>query len=266
MFTHTYDRELAADAGRARTALLATLPGLDGCTIVDEGEPIVVRRAGGERGRRFALTARLTPGAGVLRMSIHGGGESHGEFAAEIAAALPEGILADQGLPAALAAMARPELVLGGFELRHLANELIPGERVLMMASCHVRRNLSLAVLTDRRLLVKDRKLLRYGTREVVLAKITSLTTLNKISGDMVAVTAPNVTLRMKGMHPGRGKTFSDLLRTRIDAAAAPAAEAGAPAGAGEVRALAALRERGLLTDAEFTVAKHRALGLGGAG
>lgn len=267
MTTHTFTRTSNANDQTTHQAILQAIPTIKDCTVTDPGNPIQFERKRRMLANRWAMTGAITVANGEITTTIEGTGDAHALFVAEIYAALPDGLLYDHGIGAATAAMAKSERFFGSMELANLVNEMTPGEAVQMMASCNIDGNAGLIVLTDRRILAKDRKAWSASTREIQPKSITSISTGKKLTGETLTLTVSNADVEVTTLQHGRGKQLADRIRKMMavptSSASAPAAPQSQSGGAAdELMKLAELHAAGVLTDEEFTAAKARALDL----
>lgn len=259
---HTFRAESTAPDDATHHFLIAAISQVRDCTVVDEGNPIVVERKRNVMRNRWAMPAKFTVDRGVITAEIEGAGNMQAAYFRDVLKGLPEDLIHDQGFGAAQSQMSKTERFFGGVELAMLRDELVPGERIQFMASCQHDKKASLIILTDRRLLMKDQGVTSSETLEIDPKLVTSLGLKAKATGEQVTFTASNVELELTGMQHGRGKELVDRLRD-ISRRKEPEPQLAGPGShADELAKLAELHAAGVLTDEEFRAAKSRALGI----
>ena len=135
-----------------------------------------------------------------------------------------------------------------------------------MVTSGNVDDNLGIIVLTNLRVIIKDRKLMGSEMKEITPSSITSLSTGKRMTGETVKMTVSGSDLEITALPQGRGTELANLLRqvmngpTSPTPAAAPVEPVADPIA--QVEKLAELHAAGILNDDEFTQAKAKALGI----
>ncbi|GAA0811630.1 PH domain-containing protein [Spirilliplanes yamanashiensis] len=214
------------------------------------------------------ISAQLTPrgdGAAV-RWRVDALGDKHFDILDDIAAELPAGLLDDQGIAAAVADLGLHR-VFGRKEIRHLHNVLHVDEDVVALGTGQYGSKLGLVALTNDRLFFFEKSLLSLESLdEFPLASIASLTVQKSRTGETLTVHSSGNTVEIKNMGHGQADAVVRGLRDVRAAAAAPApASAPAPAPADDpvarIERLAGLRDKGLISDADYEQKKAELLG-----
>lgn len=153
-----------------------------------------------------------------------------------------------------------------GRELRNLAGMLSPEELVLDLIQGAYANQTGLLVRTTKRVMFFAKGLVSTKVEEFSLDKVTSVQyTTGLMLGDITVFASGNKA-EIKSTVKAHTKPFVDALRVQLEdgkAAALPARDTQAATGAlGDLERLAGMRERGLLTDEEFSAAKRKVLGL----
>lgn len=154
-------------------------------------------------------------------------------------------------------------------ELNHLPSILMDGEQVLAFSSGLMDNNTWLIVLTDHRVLFLDKGLI-FGLKQVSI----NLNRINSVSGTTglllgeIRIEDGASERVIKNVWKKTVGTFTnkvqDALHAHRRAASAPQTAPTVPASADDIvsklERLASLKERGILTDAEFAEQKARLL------
>jgi hypothetical protein len=154
----------------------------------------------------------------------------------------------------------------GGREIKKLVEHLWEGERVERMTTGYYGNGNGLIVLTDRRLLFIQDGMLSHKTEDFPLDKLSSVQWSSGIAlGSITVFSAGNKAVIQK-MNKVDGKAMVDLVRGRMnDGAQAPAAAPVATPASdpfADIERLAELRDKGIITEDEFTAKKQALLGL----
>lgn len=259
-------RTLLIDPAAAHHTLLEKLPSIKDVTIIDGGNPIQIDRKRRLTANRYAMTGTVTLNGDELAISIDGLGSMQSKFAAEILDLLPEGAVYDHGLNDALAKMEKSAKFFGSRELSTVLDDMQAGEEVEMVTSGNVDNNLGIIVLTNLRVIIKDRKLMGSDMKEITPSSITSLSTGKKMTGETVKMTVSGSDLEITALPHGRGTELANLLRQAMNGTTPPAPTAAPVEPAADpiaqVEKLAELHAAGILNDDEFAQAKAKALGI----
>jgi hypothetical protein len=195
-------------------------------------------------------------------------GTKHYAVATDVASAIGDDAFDDRGLTAAQDRLSKISKVGGWLELRTVRNYLTATETVLELGQGTWGKDQGVVVLTDERLFFFDKGLLiRATVEEFPLTAITSVTASKKVTGEALAITvAGNVTTITRMTHgqaDALARRFRQAKIAQASAAAAPIQTVGtAPSAADELAKRADLRDRGVLTEAEFQAKKAQVLGL----
>jgi hypothetical protein len=164
-------------------------------------------------------------------------------------------------------------------DVRKLPEYLNGGERVLAMTGGQVGGNQGLLVATDRRALFVSEGVVRHSFEDFPYDRVTTVTVTRGLVFGTIVLSTAGVSRVVQNVARGEAEEVAAVLRERVEAstrgrhAPQPAAAPGrhhasvpaaqpAPGGiAAELRELAALRDQGVLTNAEFEQQKARLLG-----
>lgn len=258
-------RTLLADPADVHSTLIRGLPSIKDVEVQDAGNPIVFKRKRRITANRYGMDGTATIDGNNLTLSIDGLGNMHSKFANEIFAILPDGAIDDHGIGEVLANMDKSAKFFAKLEVNNLIEDMRAGERIQFMTSGANNDRICAIILTDQRVLLKDKGFIEHSTKEIDPRAVTSISTGKKISGESVSLTVSGSELEITGMPHGRGSEFVERLRKLRDEANAPAVSSPAPTtddGLDKLQKLADLHAAGVLTDEEFAAAKAKALGL----
>lgn len=187
-------------------------------------------------------------------------GNKHFEVLADVAEALGDDVLDDRGVAEAVERLGKASRVFGRKEIHYLRNLLRSDERVLELGQGRYGDKQGLAVLTDRRLFFLEKSLVSETVEEFPLDSISSLSVSKKITGETLQVYASGNAAEIKSMMHGQGDALARAFRALqqdTSVAEAPAADDDL---VGQLERLASLREKGVLSEAEFEAAKAELL------
>jgi Bacterial PH domain len=263
MPTLTFTRHSQAPDQQTHDALLQILHTIQDVSVVATGNPIKAVRRRNVLKNRWAMTATIKVADGVITATIEGQGSMQAAFAEEILGELPRNMVDDRGLSAALERMSRSERFFSAAELNRLQDELRPLEEVRLMAACAVDRDLALIVVTSQRVLLKDKRFFSSATREIYPAQITSITTGRSMGNETLDLTVSNAQIRIRNLQMGRAEALAREIRSMASPAHSANTTLPQPVSAAEeLGKLAHLHSSGVLSDAEFAIAKARLLGM----
>lgn len=257
----TFTRTLLLDPQVAHRQLVDGLPTIKDVTVTDPGNPIQVERKRNIRANRWASKAQILVDGDTVEITVDGLGSQHAKFSAEMLELLPEGAVYDHDLPAAKERMGKSGRWFASLELHQLIDDLRPRERVISLDSCQVDGELALLVVTDRRILAKNRKAFESSAREISPKSISSIESGSKITGDWLKLSVSNSSIEVSVLNAGRGKELANTIHTLMEEPTQPT-PAPSSSGIGNLEKLAELHASGVLTDEEFSAAKAKALGL----
>jgi hypothetical protein len=206
---------------------------------------------------RIELLPEADGAVAVCRVDMLG--NRHYAILSEIAEAVGDDAFDDGGVTAAVEALGKLGRVFGRKEVRHLRHLLHADERVLVLGQGVYDKKQGLIALTDRRLFFFEKSLGSEIVEEFSLKSISSLATSKKIGGERLVIHASGNASEIKQLRPGQAdeiaRRFRQLSRVREHPATPPAGAAvTSPAEDQLMRLerLAALHERGALSDEEF--------------
>ncbi|WP_158247662.1 PH domain-containing protein [Actinomyces qiguomingii] len=266
MPTIVVSRRVLAPDPQVHAILVQGIARIQDCTIVDAGRPIRVERKRNMLRNRWAMAAEVSVEQGVVTIHVDGAGSNQRAFSQEIFALLPEGIVDDQGLADATAHMHKSERFFSKAELRTLQDDLRPDERVKMLVSCALDGSVGLLVLTDKRLLLKDRTLGAQATREINPRQITSISAGRWLGNETMEFTVSGSAIKVSNLSSGRAEELARAIREVQAAADQPVQivqQLAQPVDASPVEqlnGLAQLHASGVLTDEEFAAKKAEIL------
>ncbi|WP_285703698.1 SHOCT domain-containing protein [Microtetraspora sp. NBRC 16547] len=152
-------------------------------------------------------------------------------------------------------------------EIRHLVDYLLEDEVVDQMAGGAFGPGIGLVVLTDRRLLFVKDGLVAKVSEDFPVGKISSVHWEPGSSHGTLTVTSSGDKAEIEHIHNDDGERIADAIRHRLPGArsAASPAPAEAPVSGEDdvfeaLRKLGELRDKGVVTDAEFEAKKAELL------
>lgn len=213
---------------------------------------------------RWAATITGTPSPGTqgtrVEWVVEGLGNKHYELVASLAEGMPEGSIYDHGIAEAAAKIPGGKL-FGRREIAHLSNLLDYEEHVHVAAVGNLGGKLGLVALTDHRLMFVEKSIGNESLTEFDLGAINALSLGKRIGGEALSVSHSGRTAVINQLGHGLGDSIVRKYRELKAAAAAPAAPAAAaPDPLEQLDRLAALRDRGVLTEEEFQTQKAQLL------
>lgn len=212
------------------------------------------------------VTASVRPhpvGSTVALRVEMSAGTKHYAVASDIAKELGDDVFDDRGLNAAVSRLSRSSKFFGAMELRDIRHYLTATETVVEIGQGTWGRNQGIIVLTDERLFFFDKAMAGATVEEFPLPAITSVAVQKRLGGESLAITVSGNLSTISGMMHGQGDSIARAVRD-VKANLAPSASqttiVQARSDADELEKLAALRDRGILTDAEFDAKKAQIL------
>lgn len=269
-------RTLLNDPQEAYRTLVEKLPSLNDLSILEVGNPITVDRKRRLSAGRYRMSGEILIQGNQITFALDGNGTDHGKFVEEILSLLPFPSVDDHGIPAAKAKMGRFLRFIGAYELSDLHNDMQPDEVVSLITTGNLGDESLLVVLTDQRLLLKEKGFFETSTKEVNLRSVSSVSTKSGQTDDSLALTVSGASMEIFSLPSGHGKELANLIRQRTaslnspatlvpEAQSVPLAATELPAtgfGMDDLLKLVELHASGILTDEEFAAAKAKALGL----
>ena len=259
---HTFTRQTRAEDPITHRSLLQGLPGISDVTVTDTGNPIKFQRKRNMLKNRWGMSGTVEIRGGVITLTIDGQGSMHQRFADEIFAHLPADMTNDHGLTEAVERMTKSERFFSSAELNRLIDELRPDEAVKLMAACAIDDRVGLMVVTNTRILLKDRGAFASSTKEIYPRQVTSIGTKKGVGNEILQLTVSGAGIEIRNLQSGRASATADLIRDAQNAQTAAPSAPPAPSSADELAKLAEMHAAGILTDEEFSAAKARILGL----
>jgi hypothetical protein len=257
---------MAMPAEQAQTRLRAALEQLD-MDISDESGRLSASMARSLRKNRWAaeitIDLQAAPGGTTIATCrVDMAGNKHYAVLSELAEAVGDDAFDDRGVTEAVQALGKVGRVFGRKEVRHLRHLLQADERVQVLGQGVYGSRQGLIVLTDRRLFFFEKSLGSETVEEFSLKSITSLEASKRLGGEKLVIHASGNTSEIKQLFHGQAdeitRRFRQLLRDREETQ--PVAHAALPLPEDPVarlERLAALHERGVLSDDEFSQLKR---------
>lgn len=153
------------------------------------------------------ITVDLTehPEGTLVEVLIDALGDKQQEMLDELAATLPAGVLDDHGITAEIEKLGKMSRLFGKRELSHLRRILNPEERVVALGQGTYEKLQSLIVLTDQRLVLLEKGIVRETVKEFQLSAISSLSLQKGWGGESLDFTASGAKGAITSMMPGQG-------------------------------------------------------------
>jgi hypothetical protein len=194
-----------------------------------------------------------------IEWTVDGLGNKHYEHLATIAEGLPEGSLYDHGIPNAVSKVTLK--IFGRKEIRHLANVLDRNEAVQAIGVGKLGNKMGIVALTDRRLLFLEKSIGGEDLVDFSLNSIGALSLAKKMGGETLTVAHSGTSAVITGMGHGQGDGITRKFRELKDRPAHTAQASPVPADPiTQIERLAALRDRGILSEEEFQAQKSQIL------
>ncbi|WP_448058905.1 PH domain-containing protein [Cellulomonas hominis] len=205
------------------------------------------------------ITGTLSPSARGTDVEwvIDGLGTKHYEHMVTIGAGMPEGSLYDHGIPEAVSRVTLK--VFGRKEIRHLANVLDRGEFVHAIGVGNFDGKMGIVALTDRRLLFLEKSIGSESIVEFALSSIGALSLGKKMGGETLTITHSGTAATITTLQHGQGDAIARKFRELKEEPAGVVASA-APDPIEQIERLAGLRDKGILSEAEFQAQKTQLL------
>lgn len=205
------------------------------------------------------ITGTISPSAhGTdIEWVVDGPGNKHYEHMVTIADGMPERSLFDHGIPEAVAKVALK--LFGRKEIRHLANVLDRGELVHAIGVGNLAGKMGIVALTDRRLLFLEKSIGSENLVEFSLGSLGALSLEKKMGGETLTITHSGTTATITTLQHGQGDAIARKFRELKEQPPAAAAPSTSDPIA-QIERLAALRDKGILSDDEFQAQKTQLL------
>lgn len=188
---------------------------------------------------------------------IDGPGNKHYEHMVTIGEGMPEGALDDHGIPEAVSKIALK--MFGRKEIRHLANVLDRGEFVHAIGIGNLDGKMGIVALTDRRLIFLEKSIGSENVVEFALTSIGAMSLGKKMGGETLTITHSGTSATITSLQHGQGDAIARKFREIKDQPTAANATAEADP-IDQIERLAALRDRGILSEEEFQAQKTQLL------
>ena len=205
-----------------------------------------------------AVIAAAADGA-AASWTVEMAGSKHHEVLGEVAMQLPEGVLDDRGLSAAMDRLGKPGRLFGRRELAQLANMIYADERVVQLGQGLLDKKQGIVVLTNERLFFFEKSgLMGESLVQFDVGAIQALSVGKGWGGERLEVAHAGMKTEIKQMGPGQADGLIAAFREVKRAPASPppivypAAAAGPTAGPDPVEQMQQLKrmaEAGLITE-----------------
>jgi hypothetical protein len=212
------------------------------------------------------ITAQPSGTVAICRVDM--AGNKHFAVLSDVAEAVGDDVFDDRGVAAAVERLGKTGRLFGRKEVRHLRNVLRASESVLELGQGQYERKQGLVVLTNERLFFFEKSLGSETVEEFPLTVINSLSVSKKMTGETLKIFASGNQAEIGSMGHGQADALIRAFNAAKHTAAAPA-QAAAQSGTGsagddplaQLERLGTLRDKGLLSDAEFEAKKADLLG-----
>ncbi len=148
-------------------------------------------------------------------------------------------------------------------ELAYLPEILMEGEQILAFTSGLMDSNTWLITLTDRRIIFLDKGML-YGLKQAIvdLDKVNSVSGQTGLLFGKIIITDGATHRTIQNVWKKTVKTFTNKVQEALEARKHPSTSSHKPAAsaAEQLEKLAALKDKGILTDEEFATEKKKIL------
>lgn len=190
-------------------------------------------------------------------------GSKHFEVLGELADTLGDEIFDDRGVADAMDRLGKSSRVFGRKELRHLRNLLGASERVADLGVGEYGGKQGLVVITNERLFFFEKSLGSETVEQFPIDAISSISVRKKRTGETLDVSVAGTKAEISGMMHGQGdavsRAFRSIKQGGLEAPQALAPERLAVAADDpieQLERLAALRDKGIVSDEEFEAKK----------
>jgi hypothetical protein len=204
------------------------------------------------------------PNGSAVRWQVDMVGTKHFEILDEIADHLPDGLLDDRGIEAAVERLGLHR-VFGRKEIRHLHNMLTADEAVLVLGQGQYGNKQGILVLTTSRLFFFEKSLLTTeSVDEFPLSSISSLSVHKSRGGETLVVHSSGNNVEIRHMRPGNADAIARALRELRDRTSESPSQAmpgGPPNVLEQIEQLAGLRDKGIISAEDFEQKKTELLG-----
>jgi hypothetical protein len=215
----------------------------------------------------ISVTVSPVGSGSMVLCRVNMAGDKHYALLSEVADAVGDDAFDDQGVAGAVERLGKWSRLFGRKEVRHLHNVLRVSETVLELGQGVYDNKQGLVVLTTERMFFFEKSMGSETVEEFPLAVINSLSINKKMTGETLKIFSSGNQSEIGSMTHGQGDA---LVRAYYTAKKAPVSHkdpAGAPTSAApedpfaQIERLGELRDKGLLSEAEFEAKKAEVLG-----
>lgn len=203
------------------------------------------------------------PPGSVATVRVDMLGDKHYAVLDELAQAVGDDAFDDQGLSAAVERLGKAARIFGRKEVRHLRNILRATEDVFELGQGQYGPKQGVVVLTSERLFFFEKSMMgSESLEEFPLASISSLSVNKKMTGEELKIFASGNQAQISSMMHGQADAMVRAFhaaKTAVSSNRGATTPPDAPAPTDPVEQLerlAALRDKGILTDDEFAAKK----------
>ena len=230
-----------------------------------EGEPGAIRSSAKRALMRNRWAAEVaidivpTPSGCCATVRVDMLGNKHFEIVDEIAENLGEALIDDLGLSAAVARLGKLSKLFGRKEIRNLHNQLRRTETVMELGQGMFDNKQGIVVLTTERLFFFEKSFISSeSVREFPMAAVSSISTEKRRTGETLTVTVSGNVAEIKNMMHGQSDAIARAFHTvKYAPPIPPSGSSGADDPIAQLERLSGLRDRGVLTEAEFLAKKE---------
>jgi hypothetical protein len=202
-------------------------------------------------------TPRLSERGTNIEWTVEGLGNKHFDHLSTLAEAMPAGSLYDHGIADAVGKIAFK--IFGRKEIGHLANVLDETELVLAIGIGNLVGKMGIVAITDRRLIFFEKSIGSESLVDFAISSIGALSLGKKLGGETLTIAHSGTTATITTLQPGQGDAIVREFRAlKEPGSSMPVTDATDPIE--RIERLAALRDRGILSEDEFVTQKTQIL------
>ena len=202
-----------------------------------------------------ATVAESADGSASVTWSVDMIGSKHSDVINDIADALPDGVLDDRGVGAAMQRLGKAGRMFGRKELRNLSSMIYADENVIEIGQGTLDNKQGIVVLTNERLFFFEKSgLVGESLQQFSLDAIQALSTSKRMTGERLEVAHAGLKTEIKQMGPGQSDALINAFRNlkRATSAPVPTSSAAPSDPVEQMQQLKRLLDAGLITESEF--------------